>query len=361
MPRIKTPDFKLTIGTLNFTDDLKTRVNEIEVDQVSDGASSFKVMRDDRGDRFSNGGEIKEGMACTIELGYADTGTKQLIQGIVTGVNTKRNEAARKLYVINGFDGLQALRRGSKRRSWEDIKDSDLASVIANECGLEPDVEDSGIILPYVVQNNQTDLSFLLERAKRNGYELKVEERRLVFKKPKRTEDSGVTLRWSGTNENDGDPNVSILQRCDFKTSTMNAVKKVVVRSYDPGSAQPIIGVAEQIDGDTMGGSTGAGDAAAANNPDTTIQISDQPVSSQEEAERLASSILNERAGEYMTGRGRCEGSNAVACGKKITVKDVGAEAEGDYYVTSAKHIFKAGHSKGFGYWTDFTISRTGH
>lgn len=360
MPSIKTPDFKLTIGTFDFSGDLKTRVNEIEVEQVTEGASSFMVQLDDRDGCFSDGQKrILEGMSCVIELGFANTQTRKLIEGIVTGVKTLRKEYQRKVYVVTGYDGLQALTRGRHRRTWENIKDSDIASQIANECGLQPDVDDSGMVLPYVVQNNENNLSFLTERAKRIGYEVKVEEKRLVFKKPKRTEDGGIVLSWNGSNEKEGE--VYILQRCNFDTSTMNVVKKVVVRSYDPKTAKPIIGTAEAIDGDGMGGKVNAGDAAAKNNPDTTIQISDQPVYSQEEAEKLAQSVLNDRAGNYMTGRGRCEGCNKMAVGRKVTIKDVGSECNGDYYITSATHTFKVGHSHGFGYWTDFTVSRTGH
>lgn len=362
MSRIKTPIFDLTIGTFDFGNDekLSKLVNEIDVDLVSDGASSFKVVLDDREAPFSDlEKEIKEGMSVSIGLGYGATGTDKLIEGIVTGVNTVRKEYQRKTYVVTGYDGLQALTRGRKRRSWEEIKDSDIAGIIANECGLQPDTDDSEIIHPYVVQNNVTNLSFLMERAKRIGFEVKVEERRLVFKKPKRSEDCGVTLTWDGTKMNNAD--TSILQRCDFDTSTMGVVKKVIVRSYDPKTAEPIIGTAEAIDGGSMGGQTDAGEAAAANNPDTTIQISDQPVASQEEAEKLAQSILNQKAGEYMTGRGRCEGNGKLAVGRKVNIQDVGKGVEGDYYITSAKHSFKTGHGHGFGYWTDFTISRTGH
>lgn len=368
MPSIKTPDFKLNIGGIDFTSDKKLRemVNEIEIEMVSDGASSFVVRLDDRDGSFSGGKDghkIVEGMSCEIELGFEGSGpgkgTAKLFEGIVTGVKTERKEYQRTVFTVTGFDGLQSLTRGRKRRSWEEVKDSCLATQIANENGLQPDVEDSGIIHPYVVQNNENDLSFLFERAKRIGFEVKVEDKRLVFKKPKRTEDLPITLSWRGPDEQPG--SVYLLQRCDFNTSTMNVVKKVVVRSYCPKSSKEIIGTACSIDGGSMGGEKDAGEYAAANNPDTTIQISDQPVTCAEEAEKLAQSILNDRAANYMTGHGRCEGCNKMKCGKKVTIKEVGSQYEGDYYITSAKHSFKVGHSHGFGYWTDFTVSRTGH
>lgn len=364
MPKVRTPNFKLTIGTHCFNDaPMKQMVKDIVVEQESDGASSFTVMLDDALGTFSNGKkQIVEGNSCVIELGYYEGGTTKLIEGIVTGVKSNRSEHSRNLFVVTGFDGLQALTRGRKRRSWEKIKDSDLASKIANECGLQPDVDDSGIVHPYVVQNNVNNLTFLKERAKRIGYEVKVVEKRLVFKKPQRTNgDPVATLSWPGPNTDTSTSGITILQRCDFNTSTMNVVKKVIVRGYDPKTAKAIIGTAEQIDGDKMGGSRNAGDAAAANNPDTTIQISDSPVASQEEAEKLAQSILDQRAGDYLTGKGKCEGNGKVACGNKIAIKDVGKELDGEYYVTTSKHSLKLGQGRGCGYWTEFTVSRTGH
>jgi len=353
-------DFKLTLGTADFSEKLKNSVLSIEVEQVSDGASSFKVELDDFHATFSDGSvDIKEGMSCQVELGYQGTGTQKLIEGIITGIGTKRNGGSVH-YVVTGFDGLQALSRGRKRRSWEEMKDSDIASTIAGECGLEADVEDSGIIHPYIAQNNRTDLDFLMERARRIGFELKVEEKRLVFKKPDLSSDSVATLCWGEDNYDESDEKNVHLTRCDIRSSTRGVVKKVVVRSYDPATAKEIIGESETIDGGTMGGATEAGDAAASNNPDTTIQISRIPVASQEEAERLAASILNERADKFMTGKAYCDGCNKIVCGKKVTFKGMGAGLDGDYYVKSAKHTLKGGTGADAGYHTEFTVGRSG-
>lgn len=360
MANILTPDFKLTIGTTNFTENpLRRTVSEMVVEQLSDGASSFKIVLDDSADTFSGGKtSIKEGMECVIEMGFVETGTKQVIKGFVTGVKPKRTEYSRKMFTVTGFDGLSKLTRGRKRRSWENIKDSDIATQIAQECGLQPDVEDSGMIQPYVVQNNENNLNFLFERARRIGYEVKVEEEKLVFRKPREVK-ADVTLRWDGTNirEKGG----VLIQRLDFNTSTMNMPKKVVVRSYDPKTGEAIIASASMDDNDKMGGAKTAGDAAEFGcNLDTTIQISDQPVRSEEEAERLAKSILSQRAAEFLTGNGKCVGNGKIKCGAKLNIEDVGEEMAGEYYVTSAKHILRVGTGKGFGYWTEFSVSRTG-
>ena len=361
MAGVNAPGFKVTLGTTEFSGNLKSAVQEILVEQVSDGASDFKVVLHDYNNRFSDGNvEIKEGMSALIELGYGDA-TKKVIEGIITGVKMLRHEGNCLRYVVTGFDGLQALSRGRKRRSWEQIKDSDIAADIAGECGLEADVEDSGIINPYVAQNNQTNLDFLFDRAKRIGFELKVEEKRLVFKKPDFTSESIATFYWNKKDLANGDKNPLHLSRCNIGSSTRGVVSKVIVRSYDVGSAKEIIGSAESLDGGAMGGTGTAIDAAASNNPDTTIQISNIPVASQEEAERVAASILNARANEFMTGSARCDGSADLSCGKKVTFKGIGSVLDGEYYITSAKHSFRAGSSGvNTGYWTEFTVARSG-
>lgn len=359
MANILTPDFKLKIGTTDFSNQPnKRRVSEMTVEQLSDGASSFRIVLDDSDEAISDGKiSILEGMECTVEMGFAESGTKQVIKGYVTGVKPKRSEFSRKMFTVTGFDGLSKLTRGRKRRSWENIKDSDIAAQIAQECSLQPDVQDSGLVHPYVVQNNENNLNFLFERARRIGYEVKVEGEKLVFRKPREVK-ADVTLRWDGTNVRK--KGGVLLQRMDFNTSTMNMPKKVVVRSYDPKSGKPIIASASTEDNDKMGGKKTAGDLAEIGNPDTTIQISDQPVVSEEEAERLAKSILSQRAAEFLTGTGKCMGNGKIKCGAKVNIEDVGQEMQGEYYVTSAKHVLRVGHGQGYGYWTEFSVSRTG-
>ncbi len=354
---IRTPNFKMTLGTVNFDDeDIKSRVRTIVVNQESDGASSFKIQLDDYDDAFAKGKfTIREGDQCVISLGYYEEELNQVIIGNVTSVKANRKEYSRKLYEVSGFDGLQALTRGRRRRSWEQIKDSEIAELIAGECGLGADVDDSGIVHPYIVQNNVNNLTFLYERARRLGFEVKVVDRNLVFKRATKTS-SGVTLRWN-VDGRDGD--TSILQRCNFDTSTMNVVEKVVVRGYDRDTGKPIIASSSDLLRQNMG-DTDATSYAQAYNLDTTIQISDQPVNSTEEAEKLAQSILNQRDNNFLTGRGSCEGNSKLTCGKTVNIKDIGAEMDGEYFISSCRHTLKAGTTTGCGYWTEFSISRSG-
>ncbi|MBQ1267473.1 MAG: phage late control D family protein [Proteobacteria bacterium] len=357
---VKTPTFKLTLGAVDFSLlKLKKYIQSIEVEMTSDGPSTFKIVLDDCDKIFSGGAEcvIREGDSCVISLGFIETEVPKMIQGIVTGVKANRKEYSRMYYEISGMDGLQALTRGKKRRSWENIKISDIAATIANECSLQPDCEDSGEVLPFVVQNNLTDLKFLMEQAAMIGFEVKVEEKRLVFKKPVKI-DTGLILTMKPKNSSSFEPNECMLQRCNLNSSTMQVVNKVVVRWYDPKQAKAIIAECSKID-DKMGGKETAAERASANNPDTTIQISDTPVYSQAQAEALASAVLNKRADYYLTGSGTCEGNPKLKCGAKVKIANVGKEMDGEYYITKAKHSMKVGNGQDYGYWTEFEVSRS--
>ena len=358
--RVKTPDFKMTLGTINFDDkEYHKRVQSIEVESLADSASSFTIYLDDGDDLFSSSRRVKEGDCAVIQLGYAADRIDKVLEGIITGVQSFRREYGRKLYKISGFDNLQALTRGRKRRSWETMKDSDVASEVVSESGLSIDADDTEFIHPYIAQNNVTNLEFLFERARRNGFEVRCEGKTVLFKKPQ-VQDSCCDLVWNASSPMARQGDSRILKRCNVASSTMGVVEEVVVRSYCPKKKKPIVASAKNVHGNTMGGDTTGPDFAKANNPGTTIQISDQPVMCEAEAEKLAWSILNQRAGNFMSGRCSSEGDGRIMSGRIVKIHEVGKEIDGDYYVTRSKHVMKVGNGPGFGYTTEFEVRRSG-
>jgi len=97
---------------------------------------------------------------------------------------------------IRGYDRLHRLRFGTMRRSFKDMKDSDIASSIASEISLSPDVKDTATIHPYIFQNNQSNYEFLIERVKRIGYEMLVDDRDFIFQKSQEDKSPELTLEY---------------------------------------------------------------------------------------------------------------------------------------------------------------------
>ena len=72
-------------------------------------------------------------------------------------------------YVVRGYGKWNRLQNGRKCKTYQQMKDSDIASQIAQAAGLSAQVTATSIQYDYVVQWQQTDMEFLIERAERIG------------------------------------------------------------------------------------------------------------------------------------------------------------------------------------------------
>ena len=121
--------------------------------------------------------------------------------------------------------------RSRRSRSFTNCKDSDIAGQIASEYGLRPNVEDSGVTLPYILQHNQPDLEFLSIRARRIGYEVAVEDRDLLFRSRHIDASPALTLHRE-------------VELLSFRPrlSTLGQVTELEVRGWDPAQKKEIVG-----------------------------------------------------------------------------------------------------------------------
>jgi phage protein D len=124
---------------------------------------------------------FREGNPVEIGFGYRDR-KEALMTGEITAIEPEFAEAQPPTLTVRGHDLRHRLMRARRTRTFTQCKDSDIASRIASEAGLKPQTDDSRVMLPYVLQHNQTDLEFLGARAARIGYELVVQDRTLMFR-----------------------------------------------------------------------------------------------------------------------------------------------------------------------------------
>ena len=122
---------------------------------------------------------FQEGCPVDISLGYKDR-LEHVFSGEITGLEPEFDEGRPPTIVVRGHDRRHRLMRACRTRSFMQCSESQIASQIAGEAGLSPDVADSGAVLPYVLQHNQTDLEFLGARARRIGFDVWVRDRSLV-------------------------------------------------------------------------------------------------------------------------------------------------------------------------------------
>src|SRR5262245_12177788 len=281
------------------------------------------------------------GNAAEIKLGYGDQ-LDTLMKGEIAGIEPSYSVERLAHLHVRGFDRLHRLTRGKKSRTYADQKDSEIASKIAADAGLTADAEDSSVTLKHVYQHNQTDLEFLLLRAARIGYDVSVDDTKLLFKKRASGESAILTL-----SQGDG--------LLDFRArlSSAGQATDVFVRGWSIKDKKEVIGHASSSDAASMGGQTGPAAVESVFGAAQTLYV-DEPIENQAEADQIAKARLEQLAMNYITGNGRCQGRTELKPGVVIELLKLGTRFSGSYYVTGVEHRY----TKRNGYETTFKARR---
>lgn len=283
-----------------------------------------------------------EGNSVTIEMGYRDE-MEKIFDGEITGLEPEFSEDGLATLTVRGYDRRHRMMGKRKARSFLAMKDSDIASQIAGDWGLSPEVTNSEVTLDYVLQHNQTDFDFLRERAARIGYEVVVTEKTLAFRPRKTDGSAAVTLNRE-------------VELLDFsaRMSAVGQVEEIRVQGWDPKAKEEFSATASAGSEGPMGGSSSGPDAARQHFTGTGSTRVDWPLQSQAEAESMAGGILKEIAMQYVTADGVCIGRPDLRAGTLVSIEGLGRRFSGPYYVTSAEHRF----CPKSGYRTSFTVRR---
>jgi len=229
------PDHKVLLDGNELPIEEMVDVLEVTVSDYVTGASWFCVnmnnWHSDRQDfKYSDGPRFKEGAKLEVTLGY-DGRIVSLIKGEVTTLEPEFNQDEAPTLKVQGYDSLHRFRRGRKTKSYVQLKDSDIASQIASSLGLSAQVEDTQVTHEYLLQDNQTDIDFLLERARRIRYELVIENGTMQFRKAANDKGEVVSLEYGLT-----------LRSFYPRLSTASQVSEVLVQGWDPKTKKAITG-----------------------------------------------------------------------------------------------------------------------
>lgn len=267
-----------------------------------------------------------------------------LIEAEITALEPLFLGQGTSMLLVRGYARSHRLHFGKHSRTFTNQKDSDIVKKIAQEVGLTPSIDDTGVTHEYVLQNNQTNMEFLVTRAQRIGYQVFVFAGELYFKKgdsaleaPAPKLDLGVELQTFR-------PRVTLAHQAE----------KVRVHGWDAKSKQQIIGRATAGDGLTQAevNKNGGGQKVKqAFRLETNAVIVDQPVASTAEANALAQGLANDLRNEYIEAEGACQGNPAIRAGGKVELTGLGARYNGHYFVTAATHLYSAG-----GYSVEFKV-----
>lgn len=372
------PEFEVVIDGLQADPTTKNDILDLKVHRDIDEMSGFDLELNNWDDvtlkfKHSDSEKLQIGTRVSVRLGYADK-LLTVATGTISSLSPKFPDGASPTVSITGVDGMLALkdRKPTKEEDKNFVQKTDwqIAEIIARRNKLAFRTTHEGPIHDLVVQKNQSDAQFLMERAKRIDFDCyilpdpKTGEQTLYFIKPTDGRDSRpirlFRLAYSpglATGPTAQPPGL-VPNLIDF-TPTMtisNQVSKLTVLGWDPVKAQPIeyTATAKDLPGgqNSADGQSGpeAAEGAAGARQEVVV---DAPVLSQEEAKELAIALLRERAYEFITATGRVAGLPELRPGDNLEIFGLGKRFSGTYFVKKVEHALNTS-----GFFTTFTGRR---
>jgi len=293
-----------------------------------------------------------------IKLGYLDE-LVTMIRGFFTTMEPNFPSTGVPTLNVRGMNVLHRLRKKQYTTSWENMTDSQIAENLATlpdpQSGqrrfplpirTDPHARGEEQPRPYVAQENQYDLDFLLALARRNAYVVRVDPRRdgdeLYFGPSEDSKMRAVEYRlgWGRS-------------LVEFKPTltTANQVKSVTVNGWNRRTRRAI---SETVSVD---------DREFRNNRNLTEllmhcdpreeQVVHEPISTAAEAKRRARSILLDRSREIVKATGTTVGLPNLRAGVMVHIENIGSRFSGRYFVTDTTHSMGQG-----GYTTRFSARR---
>jgi phage protein D len=204
----------------------------------------------------------------------------------------------------------------------------------------------------YLFQDNQYDIIFLMERARRIGYDLFVDEQGengqagqplLRFGRSLQVRQVTYQLTYGRS-------------LIEFKPelTTANQVSEVTVRGWDAVNKKKIEQTAKRSEISIKGVGAAGGQAAIEQSFNQRKEIvATKPIESDAEAKTLALRTLEENAKDMVKGSGSTVGLPDLRAGNVVTIDGLGKRFSGRYFITSSTHAMGDG-----GYTTQFECRR---
>ncbi|MBN1937905.1 MAG: VgrG-related protein [Anaerolineae bacterium] len=346
MPQKYLTQFFIKIGGQNVPQEFMAALIEVVVDTSLHLPSMFTIQLNDANLKWVDDTQLLD-IGKEVEIS-TKTGEEQgalegvLIKGEITALEPDFSAEGRTTLLIRGYDKSHRLHRGKKTRTFLQVKDSDLVSKIAGEAGLSAQADTTTVTYDYILQNNQTNMEFLLGRAARIGYQVYAAEGKLYFKKGDATLGDGPELKLGEA--------LRSFRPCFAAT---HQADKFIVKGWDGKAKTAITNQQTPSSSLNQGGMTQTGGAKAQSAFSAAeATITDQPVFTVDEATAIAIGLSNDISREFVEAEGMGRGDPRVKAGYTVTIENVGTRFGGKYLVTQAIHRYTED-----GYQTTFSIT----
>lgn len=291
---------------------------------------------------FVDRGTFDFGATVEVTVGPPDE-RDSIFSGRLTGIEGDYQAASGPTLVLLAEDALQDLRMTRRTRTFEERSDVEVIEEIAVGHGLTPRVDLDGPTHAVLCQLNQSDLSFLRDRALPYGADVWLDGTTLHVG---RRDDDPLVLRF-------GRELLSFRVLADL---AMQATEQRVA-GWDPDGKEAVFETAEQSSlGADLGSDAGGGkllsDLFGERAATTTLH---RAVTSSE-ARAIARGLYRERARRFVTGMGVADGLAGLRAGRSVALAGLGRIFDGTYRLSRVVHRY----DRAAGYRTKVEVERSG-
>lgn len=293
--------------------------------------------------------QVQPGNGLRLSMGYQGD-LRLMLVGYITRLDADFPEASSMRLTVGGLNILDRFRDRQYTWAWpyqgtDPIKDSDLAV----DLGQTPDspeghpglaglrrivvddaARDRETAREHVFMNNQFPIVFLMQLARRNGYEIVLQyddnhEPQLYFGPTAQIRGISYLLEWGKT-----------LTSAKATVSAARQVKKITVVGWNRDTHQPVHGEAT-VDSDGVALDDRVRALARATGREEVIP--DYSVTTDAAATQLAVQRLTRHASRMVEVEGVVVGLPDLRAGRRVQLGRLGPHLDGDYLVTSTRHV----------------------
>ncbi|HKQ04333.1 MAG TPA: hypothetical protein VJ464_04320 [Blastocatellia bacterium] len=354
------PQFQVKIAGRPPGQDVIRDIQQVSYKDNIQEIDSFEITINnwdaaERAFKYSDSNLFDPGKELELWMGYFGKDSLRLmIRGQITALRPAFPASGSSTLAISGLNVLHKLRTKQESHAYENMTDSQIARLVGSRLGIKI-LTGNGAgeeKYKYIFQDNQYDIIFLMERARRIGYELVAEEQgqngqaaETVLKFAPSLNTRKLTYRLSyGRSLIEFKPDLT----------TANQVGEVTVRGWDSLNKKKIEYTAKRSEIVTKGvGAEGNQSAIEQSFNQRKEIIATKPIESEAEAKTLAVQTLEKIAKDMVKGSGSTVGLPDLRAGNVVEIDGLGKRFTGRYFITSTTHAI--GDS---GYTTQFECRR---
>lgn len=279
----------------------------------------------------------------SIHLGYKDD-LGAVFQGEVTGFRETLPPNGAEELEVSGCNVLHKLSHASRFHNFEGKTPSEVISGILDGYSLQAEAEDFGANQDFSSEKSQTDLEYLLLTALSYGKQVYADGSTVYIKNETAVRSDEIIYEWGKT-----------LIHFEGTQNILQLNSAVDFIGWDHLKGESFAGCAELSDIPVKIG--GSNDwtkiSKGGNGKYREIYINSQ-LKDMEEANALASGILQQNSFAFCHAEGRGEGNYKLRPGMRVTIKMTGETFAGEYMADTVTHSFDSCN----GYTTSFTLKR---